>query len=184
VDRKQHIQGVEMALHTLNFWEITIDATQIGLCALILLFLIRNHMKLRRLNSNAPAGQESQKFNSEFVVEAVRQQTELAFHHILETIDKERQTLDAYFELRENQLAPGLLKSVPSKRLEPISSTKASEPDAADAIYSEIESLSDQGLSMTDIAEELNLPRGEVDLVLKLKRLSIESAKVKDSPQE
>ena len=32
--------------------------------------------------------------------------------------------------------------------------------------------------------EELNLPRGEVDLVLKLKRLSIESAKVKDSPQE
>jgi hypothetical protein len=37
---------------------------------------------------------------------------------------------------------------------------------------------------MTDIAEELNLPRGEVDLVLKLKRLSIESAKVKDNPQE
>jgi hypothetical protein len=173
-----------MALHTLNFWEITIDATQIGLCALILLFLIRNHMKLKRLNSNAPSGQESQKFNSEFVVEALRQQTELAFNHILQTIDKERQTLDAYFELREGQLAPGLLKSVPSNRREPISGTEAPEPEAADAIYSEIESLSDQGLSMTDIAEELNLPRGEVDLVLKLKRLSIESAKVKDSPQE
>ena len=172
-----------MALHTLNFWEITIDATQIGLCALILLFLIRNHMKFKRLNSNASSGQESQKFNSEFVVEAVRQQTELAFNHILETIDKERQTLDAYFELRESQLAPGLLKSLPSNRIEPISSTKALEPDAANAIYSEIESLSDQGLSLTDIAEELNLPQGEVDLVLKLKRLSIESAKAKDNPQ-
>jgi hypothetical protein len=173
-----------MALHTLNFWEIAIDATQIGLCVLILIFLIRNRMKFKRLNSNAPCGQESQKFNSEFVVEAVRQQTELAFNHILETINKERQTLHAYFELREAQLAPGLLKSVPSNRIEPIPDTKALEPDAADAIYSEIESLSDQGLSMTDIAEELNLPRGEVDLVLKLKRLSIESAKVKDSPQE
>jgi hypothetical protein len=39
-------------------------------------------------------------------------------------------------------------------------------------------------LSLTDIAEELSLPRGEVDLVLKLKHLSVESAKVKDNPQE
>jgi hypothetical protein len=173
-----------MALHTLNLWEIAVDATQIGLGALILLFLIRNHMRLKRLNSNAPSGQEAQKFNSEFVVEAVRQQTELAFRHILETIDKERQTLDAYFELREVQLAPGLLKSPPPNRIEPISGNEALEPNAADAIYSEIESLSDQGLSLKDIAEELSLPQGEVDLVLKLKRLSAESAKVKDSPQE
>jgi len=173
-----------MALHTLNFWEIAIDATQISLCGLILLFLIRNHMKFKRLNLNAPSGEGSQKFNTAFAVEAVRQQTELAFNHVLETIDKERQTLHAYFELRESQLAPGLLKSVSSGRIEPISSTEASEPDIADEIYSEIEGLSDQGVSLADIADKLNLPRGEVDLVLKLKRLSIESAKANDNPQE
>jgi hypothetical protein len=39
-------------------------------------------------------------------------------------------------------------------------------------------------LSLADIAEKLNVPRGEVDLVLKLRRLSIESAKVKDIPQK
>jgi hypothetical protein len=39
-------------------------------------------------------------------------------------------------------------------------------------------------LSPADIAEELTVPRGEVDLVLKLKRLSIESGRVKDSFQE
>jgi hypothetical protein len=38
-------------------------------------------------------------------------------------------------------------------------------------------------LSLADIAEKLNVPRGEVDLVLKLKRLSIESDKLKDTPQ-
>lgn len=173
-----------MALHTLNFWEIAIDATQVGLCGLILLFLIRNRMKLKRLNPNRPSGEESQKFNTEFVVEALRQQTELAFNHIIKTIDKERQTLHAYFELRETQLAPGLLNSVSRGRIEPIPNTEALEPDVADAIYSEIESLSDQGLSPADIAEELNVPRGEVDLVLKLKRLSIESARVKDNPQQ
>ena len=173
-----------MALHTVNFWEIAIDATQIGLCGLILLFLIRNRMKYKRLILNAPADETSQKFNTEFVVEAVRQQTELAFNHILETIDKERQTLQAYFELRETQIAPGLLKPAAVGRIEPISNREASETAGADAIYSEIESLADQGLSPADIAEELNVPRAEVDLVLKLKRLSTESAKIKDQPQE
>jgi len=171
-----------MALHTLNFWEIAVDATQVGLCALILLFLIRNHMKIKRQNLNALSGEKAKKLNTEFIVEAVRQQTELAFNHIVETIDKERQTLNAYFELRETQLAPGLLTSVSSGQVEPISSTEALEPDAAETIYNEIESLSDRGLSLTDIAEKLNVPRGEVDLVLKLKRLSIESAKLKDPP--
>ena len=173
-----------MALYALNFWEIALDATQIGLCGLILLFLIRNGVKFKRLILNKPAAGKSQNFNTEFVVEAVRQQTELAFNHILETIDKERQTLRAYFELRETQLAPGLLKSASSGRIEPISSSEASETDAADAIYSEIESLADQGLNLADISEKLKVPRGEVDLVLKLKRLSIESAKIKDTPQE
>jgi hypothetical protein len=173
-----------MALHTLNFWEIALDATQIGLCGLILLFLIRNRMKFKRLILNEPTAEKSQNLNTEFVVEAVRQQTELAFNHILETIDKEHQTLSAYFELRETQLSPGLLKPASSGRIEPISSSEASEPDVADAIYSEIESLADQGLSLADISEKLKVPRGEVDLVLKLKRLSIESAKIKDAPQE
>jgi hypothetical protein len=86
------MQGVEMALHTLNFWEIAIDATQIGLCGLILLFLIRNHIKFKRLNLNAPSGEESKKFNTEFVVEAVRQQTELAFNHILEAAKHRNRT--------------------------------------------------------------------------------------------
>jgi hypothetical protein len=173
-----------MALHTLNFWEIAIDATQIGLCGLILLFLIRNRMKLKRLNSNGHSGEESQKFNSEFVVEALRQQTELAFNHIMKTIDKERQTLNAYFELRETQLAPGLLTSASKSRMEPVPGAETLEADASEAIYSEIESLSAQGLGPSEIAEELNVPRGEVDLVLKLKRLSIESAGVKDNSQE
>jgi hypothetical protein len=173
-----------MALHTLNFWEIAIDATQIGLCGLILLFLIRNRMKLKRLNSNRPSGEKSPKFNTEFVVEALRQQSELAFNHIMKTIDKERQTLNAYFELRETQLAPGLLTAASKGRMEPIPGAEALESDASEAIYSEIESLSDQGLSPSDIAEELSVPRGEVDLVLKLKRLSIESASMKDNSQE
>jgi len=173
-----------MALHTLNFWEVAIDATQIGLCGLILLVLIRNRIKFKQLILNAPFGKKSQNFNTEFIVEAVRQQTELAFNHILETIDKERQTLHAYFELRKTQLAPGLLASAESVRIKPGFSSDASKADAADVIYSEIENLAHQGLSPADISEKLNVPRGEVDLVLKLKLLSAESARANTRPQE
>jgi hypothetical protein len=167
-----------MALPTLNLWEIAVDATQIGLCGLILLFLIRNLMKFKRQTLNAPDDPKSANSNTEFIVEAVRQQTELAFGHILESVEKERQTLRAYFELRETQLASGLLRSPAPVHIEPVSRAATSEPDVADAIYSEIERLAEQGMSLTDISEKLSVPRAEVDLVLKLRRLSIESAKM------
>ena len=54
--------------------------------------------------------------------------------------------------------------------------------NAADTIYSEIENLAGQGMSLGDISEGLNVPKGEVELVLKLKRLSAESAKNKNNP--
>jgi len=37
-------------------------------------------------------------------------------------------------------------------------------------------------MSLADISEDLNVPKGEVELVLKLKRLSAESAKIKINP--
>ena len=55
-------------------------------------------------------------------------------------------------------------------------------PFAADMIYSEIEILAGQGRSLEDISEALNVPKGEVELVLKLKRLSAESATHKNNP--
>jgi len=54
--------------------------------------------------------------------------------------------------------------------------------NAADTIYSEIENLAGEGMSLEDISEDLNVPKGEVELVLKLKRLSDESAKNKNNP--
>jgi len=170
-----------MALHTLDLWEIALGGTQIFLCGFILLLLVRNRSRYKQMIRNAPIDENARNFNTEFIVEAVRQQTEMAFNHILDTINKERHTLEAYFELRETQSAPGLFKSISSGRNDAVSAQGTAEMDAADAIYNEIESLADQGMSLTDISEKLNVPPGEVDLVLKLKRLSAESGKNKAS---
>ena len=170
-----------MASHTLNIWEIALGGTQICLCGLILLFLVRNRSRHKQMIRKAPTDENAWGFNTEFIVEAVRQQTEMAFNHILATINKERHTLEAYFELRENQGAPGLFKSISAGRNDAVSTQGAAELNATDAIYKEIESLADQGMRLTDISETLNVPPGEVDLVLKLKHLSAESGKNKAS---
>ncbi|MGD8391160.1 MAG: hypothetical protein PVH74_06495 [Desulfobacterales bacterium] len=160
-----------MALQTLDFWAIILDVAQLCLCGLIILFLILNRIKFKQLILRAPLMTHTQNANTEFVVEAVRQQTKLAFNHIMETIDKERQTLDAYYQKSDQRIASGLFTSLPAMPHEPKSSTETSEPDSVNVIYKEIETLADQGLSLTDISERLNVPQGEVDLVLKLKHL-------------
>jgi hypothetical protein len=171
-----------MALQTLSLWEIVLDAIQIGLGLLILILLIRNKIKYKQMILKAPAGEKSQNFNTEFIIEAIRQQSELAFSHILETIDKERQTLGSYFELRDTQIAPHMLQTATVPVFDQACTSETIEPNTANTIYSEIRTLSSHGMSLEDISEKLNVPRGEVELVLKLKRLSAASAKNKTTP--
>ena len=170
-----------MALHTLNIWEVALGGTQICLCAFILLFLLRNKSRSKQMIRKAPADENSWNSNTAFIVEAVRQQTELAFKHVLETINKERHTLEAYLQFTETQYASGIVESISSGRNDAVPAKGAAELGAADAIYNEIENLADQGMRLTDISEKLNIPPAEVDLVLKLKHLSVESLKNKAS---
>lgn len=170
-----------MALHTLNLWEIALGGTQIFLCGLILLFLVRNRSWYKRMICKTPATENTRNFNTEFIIEAVRQQTDLAFNHILDTINKERNCLEAYFELRETPSVPDAFKFISTRLNNAADVQGVAELVAADAIHNEIESLANQGMSLTDISEKLNVPKGEVDLVLRLKRLSAESGKQKAS---
>lgn len=180
-DRKsgtaQTVLGANMALHSLNVWEIALGGTQIFLCAFILLFLVRKRSRNKHLIHKAPTDKNARNFNTEFIVEAVRQQTELAFNHILETINKERYTLETYFEFEEAPSVPGFFKSITTGRNDAVSAQGPADLDAADALYKEIENLAEQGMRPIDISEKLNVPPGEVDLVLRLKHLSAESAK-------
>jgi orotate phosphoribosyltransferase-like protein len=75
-----------------------------------------------------------------------------------------------------------MLVAAPGPTAAQIPRTEATDQNAADTIYSEIENLAGQGMSLEDISEDLNVPKGEVELVLKLKRLSAESAKNKTYP--
>lgn len=170
-----------MALQPINLWEILLDGTQIFLCCFILLVLIRNKIKSKQLLLKNPDVENSQTFNTEFIVQAIRQQSDLAFTHIMETIEKERKTLNTYFDLREPQMAPHLVEPAADRLVAQTPAAETPELTAADTIYCEIETLAGQGMSLEDISEELNVPKAEVELVLKLKRLSAESATPKNN---
>ena len=171
-----------MALHTINLWEIVLDGAQIFLGCVILLVLIRNKIKFKQLLLRNPSGENAQNFNTEFIIQAIRQQSDLAFGHIMETIEKERQTLNTYFDLREPQMAPHLIEPAADRLVAETPDAENAELNAADTIYSEIENLAGQGMTLEDISEELNVPKGEVELVLKLKRLRAESSTPKNYP--
>jgi len=171
-----------MALQSINLWEIVLDIAQICLCGFILLYLIRNKIKYKQLLLKTPNGKNPQNFNTEFIIQAVRQQSDLAFTRILEAIDKERQILNTYFEQRETQVASKVLTPAAGGAVARIPNTEETDQNVADTIYSEIEYLARQGLSLEDISEDLNVPKGEVELVLKLRRLGAETAKNKNNP--
>ena len=160
-----------MELQTYHFWEIVLDVAQICLCGCIILFLILNRIKFNKLVLSAPSTEPSRPANADFVIETVRQQTELAFNHIVETIDTERRTLNAVIQQPDQRLRTGLSAAVSMthQAQHPAENALAGEPGPT--TYTDIENLAGQGLSQTEISERLNVSQGEVDLVLKLKQL-------------
>jgi hypothetical protein len=175
-------QGVEMALPSLNNWEFIFDIVQIGLCGFIILFLILNRIKFKQIILRAPSVERSQEMDTDFVIETVRQQTELAFNHIVETINNERRTLCAVFQQPDLRIASDLLTPDSVTRHDPQSTETEMQVVPAAAIYTEIENLADRGLGLTEISDCLNVSQGEVDLVLKLKHLRSGSIKRKAPP--
>jgi hypothetical protein len=154
-----------MVFHTLNFWELTFEGTQIFLCIIIVLLLIRKRIKNTQLDLNAPGQKDSKNFSTEFLIQSVRQQSELAFKHIRDTIEKEHQRLEASLELQQPQIT--------SKSFVHLPTNEDSEVGCGYLIYGEIEGLASQGLSPEEISEKLDIPRAEVELILRLKQIGI-----------
>jgi orotate phosphoribosyltransferase-like protein len=75
-----------------------------------------------------------------------------------------------------------MLQLAPDRTVAQTPDAEMPEVNTEQTIYRDIEALAGQGMSLENISEELKVPKGEVELVLKLKRLSAESAKNKNNP--
>ena len=83
-----------------------------------------------------------------------------------ELIRQADQRIDA---MKSQPPAPGIAPS-PAAASEPPSPPSPLDPPVVDARHAQIYALADQGHSSRDIAQQLNRPSGEIELILALRR--------------
>ena len=158
-----------MAIHILPFWDIMMDALQIILCGIILIFLIHNKLKYKQLILKTTGSDKSATFENEILVQSLKQQTAETFDAILDYIDQQRHDLQSYYENQEtNRLssAARLATNASEKNVEKMNDEIITDTNAAD--HGSILQLSESGLTAKQISQKVMAPREEVELVLRM----------------
>ena len=157
-------------------WEVVCNTVQIGLCSVILLFLIRNKLKTKRFPAEGERRDHAIPFTQQIRLQSMRQQTELALEAILKTVQAEQLRLQLAFDGVDTCL-PGAGEAadapsadhLPFRLGQDIPSVSA---ESSAGRYAGVHGLAAEGLSAKQIAEQLRLPGGEVELALKLQQMA------------
>jgi len=158
-----------MTVQMITLWELLLDGIQIFLCAVILFFLIYNKIKHKRLILNTSAKENTADFSNEMRLQNLQQVAENAFDAIVDDINRQRLSLMRHFVSNESDHLAGdyiLPVAVESGSDQP--EDYKNEEDTAE--FGEIFGLAEKGLSTREISQRLNMPRGEVELVLRLNK--------------
>ena len=156
--------GVE-AIH----WGMVADGVQIGLGLVILVFLVHGRLRSRRRAAADAAEGPKASFGDEVLLQSLRQRAETALAAVAAAVEAERIGLQQFCDggRKSRRAEQGELVAAPAPfRLGQNRCDAAAA--ARDSGYEGIGGLAAAGLSARQIAEQLNLPAGEVELVLKL----------------
>jgi hypothetical protein len=150
-------------------WDLIRDAWLIALCIGMLVCLVRRRGMPLPAPEERAARLGSTGFSQEIRLQAMRQQSERALASILAAVDSERRRLQQLFDA-DDRPPPAVVETSARAATDdfPFRLGEAREP-AAWGPYESVHGLSREGLSSRQIAEKLNLPRGEVELALKLR---------------
>jgi hypothetical protein len=161
-----------MSLGHFEIMGMVADGLQMLLITLILFLLIR-----QRKRSSMPEGSERPSsgagaFRHEFLIQSLKHQTEMAFDHIEKTLQTERRELQQrYASVRQQEACrESILPEAPPEDA-PFNIDAASltdETNDEDSPYRQVLEMAADGLNPHRIAKQLSIPRGEVELVLKM----------------
>ena len=162
-----------MGMEIMKHWEVAVDAIQILLCLLILFFLVRNCRPKIKPDMINPKNRSDQDFNLQVYSQAINQQVEMAFSHILKVIDNERRNLDKVWQFhpfnRSEYSISGIRpQAFPSHCDGSVEHLK--ETTGSGERQTRIQKLATRGMSTKQISEELKTPIGEVELILSLQK--------------
>ena len=163
-----------MTIEMMPLWELVLDGIQIFLCAIILFFLIRNRIKHNRLILNTSPHDDTAEFSSEIRIQHLKQATEYTFDAIVDVIQQERLALQKYYEPQKRHLEVQPSDLAPPTGIDTVPPSDE-QRDVNAAEFSEIFRLSEKGLSTREISQRVSMPRGEVELVLRLNKDAIKN---------
>jgi hypothetical protein len=155
---------------TTEFWKLVLDVIGLLLCGITILYLVRNRSKYNQSLLKEPGKGNSNSFNEEVLAQLVKQQSDRSFETISNTIEKERMLLHNLIEKKEaiKEEKPFFAEE-PNWVQEDFYNKKSSDSgDSGDDRYDEVSRLADLGLNIKKISERAQIPRGEVELVVKL----------------
>ncbi|MCU0564638.1 MAG: hypothetical protein MUE48_11970, partial [Desulfobacterales bacterium] len=146
-------------------WDLIRDAFNVVLCIGVLLYLVHR----RRAPEETADRQETPAFAQQIRLQALRQQSERSLSSILSVVESERIRLQQAFDADDRPARAAI--EAPARAAAddaPFRLGDAGGPSAWGR-HDGVHGLSREGLTCRQIAERLNLPRGEVELALKLR---------------
>ena len=156
----------------LPLWELALDGVQIFLCLIIFLFLLHNRIKYKRWILNNLPRDHTVDFSDEIRMQQLKQLTEKSFDNVVEAINQERLALQTRLEsgVTDSSIPHASFLQTPDDFKNVIQDDEKSPAESELGNFSEILALADKGLSIREISQRLNMPGGEVELVLRLNK--------------
>jgi hypothetical protein len=155
-------------------WDMVADGIQVLLCGVILACLVHNKLRHKRLLPEASHRGPPPVFSQEVLLQTLRQQAEQALASIRAAVDAEQTKLQQVLGASEVPLPPeetAAAEHVPFR----LGDSEPLGRGSLQSRYAGLGELAAQGLTARQIAEQTQLPAGEIELALTLQRVAIET---------
>jgi hypothetical protein len=164
----------------MEFWGILLNITGVCFWGVTMLYFVRSKNKLTSETLKKVGPRELNPFEEAMFVQMARQQPlERPFKRVSDAVLSERQLLWAFIERGELRKAKKLLlgsdsnedKIMGMQKSSRIVQRKAGTGDK----YREVVRLSDTGMTTKKISEKVKIPRGEIELLIKMRKKTQEN---------
>jgi len=155
-------------------WGILLNITGTCLWGIALLYFMQKRKKDNLDFLKEIKNERGRPFNEEIFIQMLKQQAGRSFRRISDAVMKEQQLLYAVIEgaeLKKEENDSSVKDSVNLKKVRFLKkSEKGRQKTGAVDKYSEVLRLAELGMKTKKISEKLNIPKGEIELLIKLRK--------------
>jgi hypothetical protein len=170
------LQGLIMELSKIEIWVILMNLTGFLLWGMTIVYLVRKEAKKGEGSFRNPMKLSNDNLGNECFSQILMKQSDVAFKRISDSIIKERELLCNLFKSGSEDKEPisDNLEYYKAKEFvipSPVISCEIeTDKPVPSIVYSEAVRLAELGMDTDKISQKLMLPRGEVELLIKLRK--------------